>query len=150
MVGSCLIGALAVVIGCSLAATSTMAALVYFEPEIALLFALLAGHALVDFSLQTEWMARAKSRHAGPPAAYDPKLHGPVQAIWPYVLSAHALQHGLAVYLVTGQLVLGLAETVAHALIDFAKCERLYGIHTDQALHVACKVLWIAMLGGAR
>lgn len=114
----------------------------------AMLFLLVAAHALVDFSLQTEWMARAKNRRVGPPAAYDPRLHGPVEVIWPYVLGAHALQHGLAVYLITGRLGFGLAEAAAHALIDLGKCERLYDVHVDQLLHLTCKVVWCVLAGG--
>lgn len=67
--------------------------------------------------------------------------------MWPYALSAHALMHGAAVSLITGSVVLGLAETGAHWCIDFGKCENWYGIHLDQALHLACKVLWVAILG---
>ena len=111
------------------------------------LFLLLASHALVDFTFQTEWIAKNKNRHAGgKPSGYDPALHGPLQTVWPYVLSAHAFQHGLGVYLATNSLGLGLAETAAHWAIDFGKCERWYGIHTDQWLHIGCKVLWWSLL----
>jgi hypothetical protein len=113
----------------------------------ALVFKLLCGHALADFALQSEWMAKAKNRHAVSPG-YDEKLHGPKQAVWPYVLSAHALLHGLAVFWATGSVVLGIAETAAHWLIDFGKCERWYGIHADQAAHLACKGLWALLLIG--
>lgn len=111
---------------------------------LALAFRLLCGHAIADFALQSDWMAKAKNRHRAPPG-YDPKLHGPLQRVWPYVLSAHALTHGLAVLLATGSYVLGAAETVAHWLIDFGKCERWYGIHTDQAIHLMCKVSWLVL-----
>ena len=53
-----------------------------------------------------------------------------------------ALVHGGAVYLLTGSALLGLAEVVLHSAIDCAKCERLIGFHQDQALHVACKVVY--------
>lgn len=111
-------------------------------------FLLLAGHALCDFALQTEWIAKNKNRHAGPPAGYSPTLHGPVQTIWPYVLSAHALMHGGAAMLATGSVVVGALEASAHWLIDFAKCERWIDIHADQALHVGCKALWFALIAG--
>lgn len=115
---------------------------------ITLIFKLLAGHALADYALQTDWVAKNKNRHAIP-VGYNPELHGPMQTVWPYVLSSHALIHGLMVYAATGSVVLAYAETVAHWLIDFGKCEKWYGIHTDQALHVACKVMWIAIaIGG--
>jgi hypothetical protein len=89
------------------------------------------GHALADFALQSDWMAVNKSRHLN---------KTPVN--WQYVLGAHGLIHGLMVTLVTGNLLLGLLETVAHCAIDFGKCEGNYGIHADQFMHFACKVLW--------
>lgn len=108
------------------------------------LFLLLAGHATADFALQSDWMAKSKSRHSISPT-YDPKLHGPLQTIWPYVLSSHALIHGAFVYLILGNIWLGLAETAAHFLIDFGKCERWFGIHTDQMAHIICKFIWLAI-----
>jgi hypothetical protein len=111
-----------------------------------MLFYLLAGHALMDYSLQNDAMASCKCRKSTHPA----QLAVP----WYYWLTAHALLHGAAVAAVvrlhTGSdhlgLVFGIAETVVHWLIDLGKCERLYSIHTDQMLHVACKVLWWAAI----
>jgi hypothetical protein len=108
-----------------------------------LLFQLLCGHAVADFMLQHPWVAQNKSRHS-PPAGYDPKLHGARQTIWPYVLTAHALTHGMFVFIATGSVFFGALETVAHWAIDFGKCERWYGIHADQAMHLACKIGWAA------
>jgi hypothetical protein len=100
-----------------------------------LFFQLLIGHALADFVLQSDTMARAKDRHAdfmkGVSESFPP---------WYYWLAAHALVHGGAVYLFTGSALLGLVEAVLHSAIDYAKCERWIGFHQDQALHVACKV----------
>lgn len=80
------------------------------------LFLMLCGHAVADFMLQHPWVAQNKNRHFEP-TGYDPKLHGPKQTIWPYVLTAHALTHGAFVFLATGSLVLGLGETLSHWLI---------------------------------
>lgn len=110
-----------------------------------LLFKLLCGHAIADFALQTDWIACNKNRHYAP-KGYDPALHGPQQSIWPYVLTSHSLIHGLMVYLATGSLELGIAETIAHWMIDFGKCEKWYGIHLDQWLHIGCKILWLLWL----
>lgn len=110
------------------------------------LFLMLCGHAVADFMLQHPWVAQNKNRHAVS-TGYDPKLHGPRETIWPYVLTAHALTHGAFVCLATGSAALGLAETAAHWAIDFGKCERWYGIHVDQWLHIACKVLWFVIAG---
>jgi hypothetical protein len=109
---------------------------------LALFWKLLVGHALMDFSLQTEWMAKFKNWHNVSPAP-----PGQVQQIiWPYVLSAHALLHGGAVWLITGNVWAGMAESVLHWAIDYAKCSNWTGIHTDQALHVACKIFWVYLL----
>jgi hypothetical protein len=111
-----------------------------------MLFFLLAGHALMDYSLQGDAMAACKCRRSTHPVAQS--------VPWYYWLTAHALLHGAAV----GALVvwgyndwnlavgLAIAETALHWLIDFGKCERLYGIHMDQGLHVLCKVAWWALL----
>ena len=108
------------------------------------LFLLIAGHALADFALQSEAMALGKNRHIQP----TPTDSGGLPA-WPYWLTGHALIHGGSVALITGVWWLGLAETVLHWLVDYAKCEDWIGFHTDQGLHVASKFLWW-VLGVAR
>lgn len=102
-------------------------------------FALVCGHAVADYALQSDFIAKGKNRHHTTTAPPGQKW----QPVWPLVLSAHGLIHGTAVYIVTGIWWLGQAETVAHCLIDFGKCEAKYGIYTDQGLHIACKVLWV-------
>lgn len=102
---------------------------------MALFFQLLIGHALADFVLQSDTMARAKDRHSD-----LAKTRSENFPAWYYWLAAHALVHGGAVYLFTGSALLGLVEVVVHAAIDCAKCERWIGFHQDQALHVLCKV----------
>lgn len=102
-------------------------------------FSLLCSHAVCDFALQSDVMAKGKNRHnrtTPPPGAkYQPS--------WAHWLTAHALIHGAGVALVTGIWWLGLAETVAHWLIDFNKCDNRYGINTDQSLHITCKIVWL-------
>jgi hypothetical protein len=111
-----------------------------------LFFYLIAGHALADFALQSDDMAKGKNRNR----RLDMMLKIPPgqkpMTVWPYWLTSHALIHGGAVALITGVWWLGLAEFVIHWAIDFAKCENWTGIHTDQALHVACKLLWLGLL----
>lgn len=106
-----------------------------------LLFALLVGHAIADYPLQGDFLARAKNHRA-------PVLAANGQAFpWWIALGSHALIHGGAVALVTGSALLGLAETVAHVAIDYGTSEGKTGGYVgDQALHVACKVLWLALL----
>lgn len=98
------------------------------------LFYLLAAHALADYSLQTEYIARAKS------PSYIRQSEG--EPHWWMVLGAHALIHGGLVGVVTGMWVLGVAETIAHAYTDYLKDRGRIGIFTDQVVHVGCKVLW--------
>jgi hypothetical protein len=92
---------------------------------------LLAGHALADYPLQGDFLARAKNRFA--PVAGVP---------WYQALGAHAAIHGGFVGVVTGSLWLGMAEFVAHFLIDDAKCAGRVSYNQDQMLHVACKAAW--------
>jgi hypothetical protein len=103
-----------------------------------ILFLLVACHALLDFAIQGDAVAREKSRHS----TSELQKHVP----WYYWLSAHAFIHGAAVMLVTGSFVLGVLETASHWVIDFCKCEKWYSIHVDQALHLVCKVAWIALM----
>lgn len=104
------------------------------------LFWLLVGHAVADYPLQGDFLARAKNHAAPIPGV--PWIHG---------LLPHAAMHAGAVALVTGSVVLGCAEFAAHAVIDFGKCAGWFGegaraFNIDQALHVACKVLWVLVL----
>lgn len=100
---------------------------------------LLCGHALADFALQSDAMAKGKNRHNKNPAPKGQKY----TPCWPYWLIAHSLIHGGIVYLITGNLFLGIIETVLHSVIDFMKCENVFTPHTDQALHLLCKVMYL-------
>lgn len=106
------------------------------------LFWLLAGHVIADFALQSDAMAKGKNRHR----KTEPPPGAKYQPTWYYWLSAHSGVHAAAVALATGSVFLGVCEWVAHWVIDFFKCENRYGIHTDQALHVGCKLLWVMVL----
>lgn len=101
------------------------------------LFMLLAAHALCDFSLQTDTMAREKN----PASTTDLQQHVP----WYYWLTAHALIHGGAVFWVLHDPRSAYAETVVHWVTDYAKCRGWIGIKTDQLIHVACKVAWVVL-----
>jgi Protein of unknown function (DUF3307) len=104
-----------------------------------LLAKLLIGHALADFPLQGDAMARGKNRHSVPVGI--PPGQKPV-AVWFHYLTAHALIHAGAVWMITGNHWLGLAEGMVHWVIDFVKCENWTDPHEDQLLHIACKVVW--------
>lgn len=108
------------------------------------LFLLLCGHALADFALQNEWVATNKNRNVR--NNLPPNIRASTQIIWPYLLSAHSLHHGLMVFLITGRLSLACAETGVHWLTDFGKCEHWFGFHADQMIHIGCKFVWLALI----
>ena len=99
----------------------------------------MVGHAVADFALQTDWLERFKYRKAW--AGMPGQRH-----YWVVPMTAHGLIHGGAVALATGSVVLGLAELVAHWIIDFGKGEGYYGFVPDQLLHLLCKLLWVFIL----
>jgi hypothetical protein len=103
------------------------------------LYWMIVGHFVMDFWAQSDALAQMKNRNR--PNTRVPPGQKP-QVMWPYALTAHAAMHGAAVAFITHNIWLGLAETVAHWLIDFGKCENKYGIHTDQAMHFGCKLAW--------
>lgn len=101
--------------------------------EVELFLLLIAGHALADYPLQGDFLSRAKNRAAPLPGVP-----------WYQALGAHAVIHGAVVGLLTGSLLLALLETVAHAIIDDAKCTGKINFNEDQFLHVLCKAVWTA------
>lgn len=115
-----------------------------------LIFHLIAAHFVADFVLQPDAMGYGKNRHRNvrqknvqPEGASDMTPGFPA---WGYWLTAHSFAHGLAVYWITGLWWLGLIETALHALIDFLKCESLFNLHVDQALHILCKLAYAVAL----
>lgn len=96
---------------------------------------LLVGHALADYPLQGEFLAKAKNRFAPLPGVP-----------WYQALAAHALIHGGMVGVITGSVLLGVLEMASHMWIDDLKCGRRIGYNTDQLLHVLCKGAWLAVL----
>jgi hypothetical protein len=114
---------------------------------ISLFCLLLVGHALADYPLQGDFLARAKNYRQPIPGV--PWIHG---LFW------HSVIHGGVVGLITGSVWLGVAETGVHLVIDHAKCMGWFGpsdgasyyvqraFHLDQALHVLCKLVWVAIL----
>ena len=105
------------------------------------LLILLMAHAIADFPLQGDFLARAKN-HATPMPGVP----------WQVALFAHVLIQGGLVMVVTGSMMLAVFEMVAHAFIDYAKNDGLLNAKgwnafaVDQLLHAACKVLWVVFL----
>lgn len=98
------------------------------------LFAMMAAHALADYPLQGDFLSKAKNRSA------------PIPGVpWYQALGAHAIIHGGAVALITRSPALGIAEAIVHAITDDLKCRGKLSFNQDQAIHLACKALWLAL-----
>jgi hypothetical protein len=96
---------------------------------------LLVGHAVCDYPLQGDFLARGKNHK------------NPIPGIpWYHCLIAHALIHGGAVALITGDVWLGCIEAAIHTVIDYGKCDGRFGFNFDQALHIGCKIVWAVVL----
>lgn len=104
---------------------------------VEILILLIAAHFICDFLFQTNDIAIGKD-----PTRDRYHLNIP----WGYWMTTHALTHGVAVFLITQNIHLLILETVVHGYIDYFKCKKIYYIHTDQLLHIACKVLWVFLL----
>lgn len=119
--------------------------------EFLYLFALLLfGHALADYPLQGDFLARAKNHTA------------PIPGVpWQWALFMHVVIHSGVVLIITGSGLLAIFELFAHATIDYAKNEGLLEVKDweqvkdspagyrpwsaftiDQLLHIGCKLLW--------
>lgn len=113
---------------------------------------LLIGHALCDYPLQGDFLARGKNRFTPLPGVP-----------WYWCLGAHAAIHAGAVWMLTQVWWLGLLEFIFHALIDDTKCALAnvwpvrdrnaadgFSDHAlfnyDQAAHVVCKAVWVGLL----
>jgi hypothetical protein len=104
-----------------------------------MLFLLLASHAIADYPLGGRFLAEGKNRHT---------TLG--RECWPHALAAHAVIHGGFIVVVTGSAALGVAETVAHGITDRMRCEGHISLNTDQAIHIACKIVWLSLAIAAR
>lgn len=119
-----------------------------FDTIGALIFYLVAAHFVVDTVLQPPDIAKGKNRNRQAEARLKVPPGQKFVVVWPYYMAGHTFFHGMAVAIITGVWWLGLLETIAHATIDFFKCENAYGPQEDQALHLACKAVWVAIVLG--
>lgn len=94
-----------------------------------------AAHFVCDYALQGDWMSKVKNRHN--PEGKD---------IWPMALAGHCLIHAMAVYLITGSVILGCAEFVVHLITDILRIERKITYNVDQAIHLDVKIIWALCL----
>ncbi len=102
-------------------------------------FALLIAHALFDYPLQGDFLSRNKNRH------YKDDNNN-VKGLWIHCLTSHSILHAGSVWLITGSFIIGIMEFVLHWIIDFLKCEGITNFHTDQFLHVRCRMLYVIIL----
>ncbi len=113
-----------------------------------ILFWLLFWHAMADFPLQGDYLAKRKNRsieryeikknhHADYPYPHSP---------WWMHMSWHALIHAGGVAFITHNIAFGLVEFVLHFGIDFMKTEGKISSTTDQALHIICKLAYALVL----
>ena len=96
--------------------------------KILLLF---TGHALCDYPLQGDFLAKGKN-HRNP-------LPG---VPWYQCLFAHAMIHAAMVYLITHSLTMGMCEFTIHFVTDWSKCEGKLTFNQDQTIHYLCKIAW--------
>lgn len=102
---------------------------------VTVFFLLIFFHFLADYPLQGDFLAKAKNRH------------NPIPGIpWQHAMVAHCGIHSGFVFLATGNLFLAYLEFIAHLLIDKAKCDEVISYNTDQALHIATKILLVVLL----
>jgi hypothetical protein len=92
-------------------------------------------HALMDFPLQGDYIAKQKTRR-----------QADSNSVWIVALTAHCIIHGGGVWLVSGSLALGCVEFVLHALIDIGKGEEKFGLMADQVLHITCKLVYVSLI----
>ena len=97
----------------------------------ALLILLIAGHAICDYPLQGDYLAKSKNRN----------LSGD-SAGWRLHLFYHAAIHCGMVFIITHSIAMGLGELVIHGVTDHLKCEKRISGRVDQAIHLASKVVW--------
>ncbi len=100
-----------------------------FVAFLTLLCLLMLGHILMDFPLQTDFMAKGKNWNTAVP-----------DIPWYYIMGAHCALHAGAVWLLTGSPLLGMIEFVIHFILDCLKCAGKTNMHIDQGGHFLCKV----------
>lgn len=108
---------------------------------IQLLLALLIGHALCDFPLQGEYLAKGKNWRF----LKDLKDPSRPPQIWFACMASHCLIHAGSVWIMTGSFLMAMTELVLHWCIDVAKCRGLLTFNQDQFLHVLCKVVYVVV-----
>ena len=105
------------------------------QGPLALFAAFVVMHALADFPLQGDYLARQKSRRLADS-----------RSDWLTALTAHCVIHAGGVWLVSGSLAFAAVELGLHGLIDLGRSEDKFGIVADQFLHLICKLAYTLLL----
>ena len=108
-----------------------------------IIFILLFLHALGDFALQSDAMAKGKNRNIKP--TYIPEGQK-FKVCWFYWMLAHSLIQGGLIWIIFGNLWICLIEVISHFIIDFIKCENVTNPHHDQLLHLICRISYSIFL----
>ena len=98
------------------------------------IFKLCFAHALGDMALQTSFMATHKKRKNNKE--------------WYMVLFGHAIMNGGCMWIVTGNEIIGIVETIFHFLIDLCKSEGYFNNKIDQLLHFVCIIMYLILITG--
>lgn len=106
-----------------------------FEGPLALFCGFVVMHALADFPLQGDYLARHKVRK-----------NNTAISDWLIALCSHSVIQAGGVWLVSGSVLFGITEFVLHGLIDIGKGEGKYGVVMDQSLHLLCKISYVVLL----
>lgn len=115
-----------------------------YTPTLPAIFAtMIVGHVIADGPLQVSFLGNFKNRFRSGTRILH-RRNG--VTVWPLAMSLHAGVHAAFVGAIAGSLVLGAAEFCAHFLIDYCKGLGWFGRNADQALHVFCKIIWIAAI----
>lgn len=94
------------------------------------------AHFLCDFPLQGQFLSDAK----------NPTNEAVGKKLWKIALPAHAWIQGLAVYLITGSIVLFVVEFLSHTYIDYVRCKGGFTFGQDQAVHLILKVIYALII----
>lgn len=108
---------------------------IILQGPVVIFAAFVVMHALADYPLQGDYIAKQKSRSSADSFS-----------VWIIALSAHCVIHAGGVWLISGSIAFAVAELILHGLIDIAKGEGKFGLVTDQLLHLACKVVYAPLL----
>lgn len=102
-----------------------------------MLILLMAWHALADYPLQGDFLAKGKNpTHPIPGVPAD------------ICMRAHCWIHAGGVLVITGSWACAFAEFVLHWCIDDAKCRGRITFRADQRMHASCKIVYAAICGG--